>query len=244
MVAPSQVPPAEYPGAMMPKELEDHEIEEILADYAAAARRVVAAGLDAVEFHMAHGYLPWQFLRPSTTTAHDRWGGSYERRLRFPVEAMRRIRASIGEEPFMGYRINSRSFWEGDLELRDIQQIVGDFDEQLDVDYMSLSAGVHHSFIHTPRSARAPRSRLTTSTPCSPPKASTTWWSRPAPTCGATASRPDRSSAARLGDRQLRDLGRGYHRRGHPARQRACYRRPPGLRGTAHCVQTGGHRRE
>jgi 2,4-dienoyl-CoA reductase-like NADH-dependent reductase (Old Yellow Enzyme family)/thioredoxin reductase len=150
MVAPSQVPPAEYPGAMMPKELEEHEIEGILDDYAAAARRAIAAGLDGVEFHMAHGYLPWQFLSPLYNHREDRWGGSYEHRLRFPVEAMRRIRAAIGDEPFLGYRVNSTSFWDGDLVLEDVQRIVGDFDRQLDVDYVSLSAGVHHSFIHTP----------------------------------------------------------------------------------------------
>jgi 2,4-dienoyl-CoA reductase-like NADH-dependent reductase (Old Yellow Enzyme family)/pyruvate/2-oxoglutarate dehydrogenase complex dihydrolipoamide dehydrogenase (E3) component len=150
MVAPSQVPPAEYPGAMMPKELEDHEIEQILDDYGSAARRAVQAGLDGVEMHMAHGYLPWQFLSPLYNHRQDRWGGSYENRLRFPVEAMRRIRAAVGDEAFMGYRINSTSFWDGDLVLEDIQRIVGDLDEQLDIDYVSLSAGVHHSFIHTP----------------------------------------------------------------------------------------------
>jgi 2,4-dienoyl-CoA reductase-like NADH-dependent reductase (Old Yellow Enzyme family)/thioredoxin reductase len=150
MVAPSQVPPGEYPNAPMPKELEEHEIEEILGWYEAAARRAVAAGLDGVEFHMSHGYLPWQFLSPLYNHRTDRWGGSYENRLRFPIEAMTRIRAAIGDEPFMGYRINSTSFWPGDLELEDIQRIVGDLERDCDVDFVDLSAGVHHSYIHTP----------------------------------------------------------------------------------------------
>jgi len=150
MVAPSQVPPGEYPNAPMPKELEEHEIEEILGWYESAARRAVAAGLDGVEFHMSHGYLPWQFLSPLYNHRTDRWGGSYENRLRFPIEAMTRIRAAIGTEPFMGYRINSTSFWPGDLELEDIQRIVGDLERECDVDFVDLSAGVHHSYIHTP----------------------------------------------------------------------------------------------
>ena len=150
MVAPSQVPPGEYPNAPMPKELEEHEIEEILGWYESAARRAVAAGLDGVEFHMSHGYLPWQFLSPLYNHRTDRWGGSYENRLRFPIEAMTRIRAAIGDEPFMGYRINSTSFWPGDLELEDIQRIVGDLERECDVDFVDLSAGVHHSYIHTP----------------------------------------------------------------------------------------------
>jgi 2,4-dienoyl-CoA reductase-like NADH-dependent reductase (Old Yellow Enzyme family)/thioredoxin reductase len=150
-VAPSQVPPGEYPGAMTPKELEEHEIEQILEDYAAAARRAIAAGLDGVEFHMSHGYLPWQFLSPLYNHREDAWGGSYEKRLRFPLEAMRRIRAAVGDEPFMGYRLNSTSFWPGDLELEDIQRVIADLGaDAVDPDYVSVSAGVHHSYIHTP----------------------------------------------------------------------------------------------
>jgi 2,4-dienoyl-CoA reductase-like NADH-dependent reductase (Old Yellow Enzyme family)/thioredoxin reductase len=149
-VAPSQVPPAEYPNAPMPKELEEHEIEDIFQAYESAARRAIAAGLDGVEFHMAHGYLPWQFLSPLYNHREDRWGGSYENRLRFPLEAMQRIRAAIGDEPFLGYRINSTSFWPGDLELEDVKQIVADLEAKADLDYVNLSAGVHHSFIHTP----------------------------------------------------------------------------------------------
>jgi hypothetical protein len=50
----------------------------------------------------------------------DSWGGDPERRLRFPFECMRGIRAAVGHEPFVGYRINSTSFWPGDLETADI----------------------------------------------------------------------------------------------------------------------------
>lgn len=150
MSAPSAVPPGEYPGALMPKELEADEIETILGDYESAARRAIQAGLDGVEFHMAHGYLPWQFLSPLYNLRTDEWGGSYENRLRFPLEAMRRIRAAVGDEKLLGYRVNSTSFWDGDLEPDDLKRIVADFDDRLDVDYVSLSAGVHHSYIHTP----------------------------------------------------------------------------------------------
>jgi 2,4-dienoyl-CoA reductase-like NADH-dependent reductase (Old Yellow Enzyme family) len=150
MVAPSQVPPGEYPNAPMPKELEEHEIEDILDSYVAAARRAIAAGLDGIEFHMSHGYLPWQFLSPLYNHRQDRWGGSYDNRLRFPLEALHRIRTAIGDVPFLGYRINSTSFWPGDLELDDVRRIVGDLESRADVDYVNLSAGVHHSYIHTP----------------------------------------------------------------------------------------------
>jgi 2,4-dienoyl-CoA reductase-like NADH-dependent reductase (Old Yellow Enzyme family)/thioredoxin reductase len=150
MLAPSQVPAGEIPGGPTPKELEEHEIEYILQCYEDAAKRAISAGLDGVEFHIAHGYLPWQFLSPFYNHRKDRWGGSYENRLRFSIEAMRRIRKRIGDRPFLGYRINSTSFWEGDLEIEDIKRIHVDFEREADIDYVSVSAGVHHSWIHTP----------------------------------------------------------------------------------------------
>lgn len=150
MVAPSQIPPGEYPNAPMPKELEEHEIQDLLDAYADAARRAVAAGLDGVEYHMSHGYLPWQFLSPLYNHRNDGWGGSYEKRLRFPIESMNRVREAIGTDAFLGYRINSTSFWPGDLEMEDVKRIVADLEDQVDLDYVNLSAGVHHSYIHTP----------------------------------------------------------------------------------------------
>jgi 2,4-dienoyl-CoA reductase-like NADH-dependent reductase (Old Yellow Enzyme family) len=149
-LSPSQIPLGEFPGASTPKVLSEEEIEEILDSYASAAARAIAGGLDGVEFHMSHGYLPWQFLSPFYNKREDRWGGSYENRLRFPVEALGRIRTAIGDGPFLGYRINSTSFWPGDLELEDVKQIVPDLEARTDIDYVDVSAGVHHAYIHTP----------------------------------------------------------------------------------------------
>ena len=149
-LSPSQVPLGEFPGASTPKELSDEEIEEILDAYGAAARRAIAAGCDGVEFHLSHGYLPWQFLSPLYNKRTDKWGGTYENRLRFPLDGLARMRAAIGDEPFLGYRINSTSFWPGDLEIEDIRKIVPDIEAAADIDYVNVSAGVHHAFIHTP----------------------------------------------------------------------------------------------
>ncbi|HZD67042.1 MAG TPA: FAD-dependent oxidoreductase [Acidimicrobiales bacterium] len=149
-MAPSQVPLGEFPGGTTPKEMSEAEIEEALAAYAAAGARAIRAGLDGVELHLSHGYLAWQFLSPLYNKRQDDWGGSYDKRLRFPVEALRRIRAAVGEEPWVGFRINSTSFWPGDLELEDVAQVVQDLQGRTDTDYVNVSAGVHHSFIHTP----------------------------------------------------------------------------------------------
>ena len=149
-VAPSQLPPGEWPNAPMPKELEEHEIDEIITSFAQATRRAADAGLDGVEYHLAHGYLPWQFLSPLYNHRSDRWGGSLENRLRFSVESLRAMRDAGGDDLFIGYRINSTSFWAGDLELDDVKAVIAELDRVADVDYVSVSAGVHHSFIHTP----------------------------------------------------------------------------------------------
>ena len=149
-LSPSQVPLGEFPGASTPKELDEDEIEELLAAYGAAAARALAAGLDGVELHLSHGYLPWQFISPLYNKRTDRWGGSLENRLRFPVEALARMRAAAGAERFVGYRINSTSFWPGDLDIDDVRTIVAAIERQADVDYVNVSAGVHHAFIHTP----------------------------------------------------------------------------------------------
>ncbi|MGD9535865.1 MAG: FAD-dependent oxidoreductase [Alphaproteobacteria bacterium] len=149
-LSPSQVPLGEFPGASTPKAMEEEEIEEILQAYGDAGRRAIEAGLDGVELHLSHGYLPWQFLSPLYNKRTDRWGGSYENRLRFPIEALKRIRKGIGDGPWLGFRINSTSFWPGDLEIDDIRKIVPDIQKAADTDYVNVSAGVHHSFIHTP----------------------------------------------------------------------------------------------
>ena len=150
MLGPSQIPVGEMPGGPTPKEIEEHEIEYVLECFAEAGRRAISAGLDGVELHLGHGYLPWQFLSPLYNQRNDGWGGSYENRLRFSVECLRRIRRRIGARAILGYRINSTSFWEGDLEIEDVKRVHLDLEQQTDIDYVSVSAGVHHSWIHTP----------------------------------------------------------------------------------------------
>ena len=149
-VSPSQVPLGEFPGASTPKELDEDEIEELLEAFGSAAVRAFAAGLDGVELHLSHGYLPWQFISPLYNKRTDRWGGSQENRLRFPLEALKRMRAAAGDDRFVGYRINSTSFWPGDLEIDEVRDIVAEIERRADIDYVNVSAGVHHAFIHTP----------------------------------------------------------------------------------------------
>lgn len=92
-------------GFVTPRELTDAEIEETIADFAAAAGNAVEAGFDGVELHGANGYLIHQFLAPHSNVREDRWGGSPGRRIRFAVETARAVADAIGADR-VGFRIS------------------------------------------------------------------------------------------------------------------------------------------
>ncbi len=79
-----------------PKELDEEGIEKQIADIVTAAARAMEAGYDGVEVMGSEGYFLNQFLVRHTNRRSDRWGGSYENRMRLPVEVVRRVRAAIG----------------------------------------------------------------------------------------------------------------------------------------------------
>jgi 2,4-dienoyl-CoA reductase-like NADH-dependent reductase (Old Yellow Enzyme family) len=79
------------------KALDEHEIEGVIADFAAAARVVADAGFDAVELHFGHGYLPSEFLSPKLNRRTDRWGGSLENRARLARRIAEVVKAEIGD---------------------------------------------------------------------------------------------------------------------------------------------------
>ena len=80
------------------REMTDEEIDGIINDFAVAALRAREAGFDAVQLHGAHGYLMSQFLSPIYNFRNDRWGGEAEKRGRFHIELVRRVRKALGED--------------------------------------------------------------------------------------------------------------------------------------------------
>ena len=81
----------EVSGLSMEMTLED--IERVREAFAAAAQRAVRAGFDAIEMHMAHGYLLHSFVSPLSNRRNDEYGGTLEGRMRFPLEVARAVRA-------------------------------------------------------------------------------------------------------------------------------------------------------
>ncbi|GHH87157.1 alkene reductase [Streptomyces sulfonofaciens] len=83
---------------VVPRELTEDEILQTVADHVAAARNALEAGFDGVELHAANGYLLQQFLSDNVNLRTDRWGGSVENRIRFPVEVVKAVAAAVGPE--------------------------------------------------------------------------------------------------------------------------------------------------
>lgn len=95
-----------------PRVLETDEIATIAEQFVAGAKRAQRAGFDGVELHGAHGYLIEQFLSPRTNKRADRYGGSLDARLRFPVELIHGIREACGREFALSFRLSADEFVE------------------------------------------------------------------------------------------------------------------------------------
>ncbi len=104
-VAPSPVPaagqvftPTGPHDHVVPEELTDAQIDETVADFAAAARNAIAAGFDGVEIHGANGYLLHQFLATNTNVRTDAWGGTPQNRIRFTLDVAKAVASAIGAD--------------------------------------------------------------------------------------------------------------------------------------------------
>ncbi len=89
-----------------PKELAEDEILQQVDDFARCADLARQAGYDGVEIMGSEGYLINQFIAPATNRRTDRWGGTYENRIRFPLEIIRQVRQRVGPAFIIIYRLS------------------------------------------------------------------------------------------------------------------------------------------
>jgi len=134
--------PAEGHGKPVPKELTDQEIESIIHDFGETTRRAIEAGYDGVEIHGANGYLIQQFFSPHSNRRDDRWGGSIEKRLTFPlavVEEVKRAAAEHAKGPFMiGYRFSPEEAETPGITMADTLILIDALAEK-NLDYLHVS---------------------------------------------------------------------------------------------------------
>jgi 2,4-dienoyl-CoA reductase (NADPH2) len=109
--------------AHSPREMSGDEVEQTVADFAAAAALAREAGYDGVEIMGSEGYLITEFLALRTNQRSDRWGGSLENRMRFATEIVRRTRAAAGREFIIVYRISALDLVEGGLTGEEIGEV-------------------------------------------------------------------------------------------------------------------------
>ncbi|GAA1515692.1 NADPH-dependent 2,4-dienoyl-CoA reductase [Streptomyces albidochromogenes] len=118
LVAPSaiQAPISPY----TPNALTDAEVEETVEDFVRAAELAKSAGYDGVEIMGSEGYLINEFIAAHTNHRDDRWGGSYENRMRFPVEIVRRVRERVGADFILIYRLSMLDLVPGGSSLDEV----------------------------------------------------------------------------------------------------------------------------
>jgi 2,4-dienoyl-CoA reductase-like NADH-dependent reductase (Old Yellow Enzyme family) len=114
-LAPSALPHAE--GEAAPRSLDDAGLARIRDGFADAARRAHRLGLAAIELHAAHGYLLHEFLSPVSNQRSDRYGGSLDHRMRYPLEVFDAVRAAVPASMPVGVRLSATDWLEGGWDL-------------------------------------------------------------------------------------------------------------------------------
>ena len=125
----------------MPHAMTLDEIEAVIAGFVQGAQCVKEAGGDGIELHGAQGHLIQQFVSPYSNQRDDAFGGSFENRLRFPLEIITRIRAAVGRDFIVGYRMGVEEFTAGGLGIADTTRIARLLAEHNELDFLSLTQG-------------------------------------------------------------------------------------------------------
>ena len=134
--------PAGFSGAPeLPHEMDIEEIKQTVQAYASAAYRMREAGYDGVEISAVLSFLIASFMSPATNQRTDEYGGSLENRLRFPLEIIDAIRASVGPDFVVGIKIDGDEYIDGGLTLDDTKEIAPKLEASGKLDYLNIAAG-------------------------------------------------------------------------------------------------------
>lgn len=156
-VAPSAVA-LKVPGASKPRALTGAEIEDIIERFATTAVVAETAGFNGVQVHGAHGYLVAQFLSPLANLRDDEWGGDPERRMRFVLEVVRRIRSRVTPGFAVGIKLNSADFQRGGFTEDESRDVVAALSTE-GLDLIEVSGGSYESPAMMGTTAKSTRDR-------------------------------------------------------------------------------------
>ncbi|GLK66978.1 NADH:flavin oxidoreductase [Hansschlegelia plantiphila] len=137
----SASPRREPASRTIPKEMEQEDIDRVVRDFAAAARRCKQGGLDGCEVSAAHGHLIDQFWSPGVNQRTDRYGGSLENRMRFGIEALEAMRAEVGDDYVIGIRMSGDEMIADGLSHDDCLAIASEYARRGLVDFLNILGG-------------------------------------------------------------------------------------------------------
>ncbi|MCC1497171.1 FAD-dependent oxidoreductase [Alcanivorax sp. 1008] len=146
LVAPSAKQAPIYP--FKPHALSAEEVEQEIDSFANAAALAKWAGYDGVEIMGSEGYLINQFLTPRVNERDDQWGGSYENRMRFPLEIVRRTRQRCGDDFIIMYRISSLDLVPDGSDWNEVVQLAKAL-EEAGVTILNCGIGWHEARVPT-----------------------------------------------------------------------------------------------
>jgi len=132
----------------VPHALTGEEVEQTIADFVRCAALAHYAGYDGVEVMGSEGYLINEFIAARTNHRDDEWGGSYENRIRLPIEIVRRIREKIGPNFIIIYRLSMLDLVEGGSTLEEVVQL-GQAIEAAGATILNTGIGWHEARIPT-----------------------------------------------------------------------------------------------
>ncbi|MGW4031861.1 FAD-dependent oxidoreductase [Streptomyces sp. NPDC004838] len=146
LVAPSalQAPISPY----VPHALTDDEIEQTIEDFVRAAVLARSAGYDGVEIMGSEGYFINEFIASATNHRTDRWGGSYENRIRLPLEIVRRTRERVGDDFILIYRLSMLDLVPGGSSLQEVVTLAKEI-EAAGATIINAGIGWHEARIPT-----------------------------------------------------------------------------------------------
>ncbi|MFJ2785837.1 FAD-dependent oxidoreductase [Streptomyces sp. NPDC093249] len=146
LVAPSALKAPISP--FVPNELTDAEVERTVEDYVRCAVLAREAGYDGVEVMGSEGYLINEFIAAATNHRTDRWGGSYENRVRFPLEIVRRVRERVGPDFILVYRLSMLDLVPGGSTLEEVVRLAQEI-EAAGATLINTGIGWHEARIPT-----------------------------------------------------------------------------------------------
>jgi 2,4-dienoyl-CoA reductase (NADPH2) len=133
---------------MKPRALDEDGIEKQIADYVSCAALAQQAGYDGVEIMGSEGYFINQFIVKHTNDRTDRWGGSYENRIRLPIEIVRRVRERVGEKFILIYRLSMLDLIEDGSTWEEVVQLAKEI-EKAGATIINTGIGWHEARVPT-----------------------------------------------------------------------------------------------